>query len=439
MQPSKVKFGVFAYLASMVAIHAAMFWNVRDSVRKGYSDFAIYYCAGTMVRHGLGHRLYDEAAQFNVQRQFSPEVATRFGALPYNHPPFEALLFAPLTYLSYPFAFAVWDLGNLAMLISLPFLMRPHLPQLQNYSWPLWLLASLGFYPIFAALLQGQDAILLLFLYALVFVCLKKNRDIFAGACLALGLFKPHLVLPLLFLLLGQGRSKVLRGFLLIAGVLALASVVIVGRQGLWLYPGYVMHLEATLAGGAIVPSEMPNLRGALDLLFPVAAHLIAAILVTSLGLLVLTAWESRKTDEKNLFDLKFSLAAIATVLVSYHAMVYDLSLLLVPAFLLANELLGEPRFRGWRSVSMTAVAAIFFFPPLQIVLSMRYHRSALLGWVLLLFWLAIAMEISFRSRKNLDRGRSQRLANDRPISRGRKMIALPATILKGSFYHSCD
>jgi len=206
-----------------------------------------------MVRQGLGHQLYDEAMQFKVQREFSPEVANRLAALPYNHPPFEAALFVPFTYVPYPWAFALWDLANLAMLVSLPFLLRPHLPQLQNYPWPLWVLANLAFFPIFITLLQGQDAILLLFLYAVAFVCLKENRDVWAGGWLALGLFKPHLALPLIFLLLVQGRRRILAGFALVAAILVLVSIAIVGKQGMELYPRYVIHLENTLARGAIV------------------------------------------------------------------------------------------------------------------------------------------------------------------------------------------
>jgi len=387
----------------MVMIHAVVFWSVRESVRKGYSDFTIYYCAGTIVRQGLGHRLYDNATQFQVQREFAPEVATRLDALPYNHPPFEALLFTLFAYLSYPSAFVLWTLANLTMLMSLPFLLRPHLPQLQNHPWPLWALASLGFFPIFLNLLQGQDAILLLFLYTLTFVCLKKNRDAFAGGWLALGLFKPHLVLPFIFLLLVQGRKKILYGFLPTATLLVLISTAIVGREATLLYPRYVLHLEDTLAGGAIVPSDMPNLRGMLEAIVPDVPHMLTAVLVTSLGLLLFTAWESYKSRRKNLFDLKYSLAAIATVLVSYHAMIYDLSILMLPVFLLANELAGKGEFRGYRSVLMATAVAILFFSPLQLVLSVRDHRSALLGWALLLWWFGIAREISFRSFENVE------------------------------------
>jgi hypothetical protein len=403
MKASKVKFAIFVYLAGTVATHAAIFWNVRESVRKGYPDFAIYYCAGTIVREGLGRRLYDDATQFKVQREFSPEVSLRPGVLPYNHPPFEAALFVPFTYVSFSSAFALWDLANLAMLVILPFLLRPHLSELQNYSWPLWVIAGLAFFPVFATLLQGQDAILLLFLYALAFVCLKKNRDAFAGAWLALGLFKPHLVLPFVFVLLLQGRKKILYGFMPMAAVLALISAAIVGLEGVKLYPAYVLHLENTLAGGAIVPSDMPNLRGALEIFFPGVSQMATVVLVISLGLLLYTAMECRRLG-KNLLQLQVSLAAIATVLVSYHAMTYDLSLLMLPVLLLANELLAEGKFRGARSVLIIAAMATFFFAPLQLFLSLDNRRSALLGWVLLLWLTGIAEEISFRTSSGEDK-----------------------------------
>jgi hypothetical protein len=397
MKASKLKFAIFAYFAGTVAIYAAILWNMRELVRQGYPDFAIYYRAGTMVRRGLGRQLYADTTQVNEQREFSPEVAVRLRALPYNHLPFEAALFIPFTYVSFPWAFALWDLANLAMLVTLPFLLRSHLSELQNYSWPLWVLTSLAFFPIFVALLQGQDAILLLFLYALAFVCLKKNHDAFAGAWLALGLFKPHLVLPFVFLLVLQERKKILYGFLPMAAVLALVSTAIVGREGIQRYPAYVAHLEQTLAGGAIVPSDMPNLRGALDLFLSSVPHLVAAVLVISLGLLLYAALECRRIG-KNLFDLKFSLAVITAVLVSYHALIYDLSVLMVPILLLANQLLAEDKFRGYRSALTIMAMATFFFAPLQLLLSLRHHWSAPLGWVLLLCWSAIAGEISFRT-----------------------------------------
>ncbi len=107
MKPSAPRTAVVLYLAAMVLIHAIVFWNVRKPIQKGYSDFAIYYCAASIVRQGLGHQLYDESVQFMVQQEFAPEVPIRRGALPYTHPPIEALFFAPFSYLSYVQAFVL--------------------------------------------------------------------------------------------------------------------------------------------------------------------------------------------------------------------------------------------------------------------------------------------------------------------------------------------
>jgi Glycosyltransferase family 87 len=399
MQASKFRFAVFLYLVGMVAIHAIVFWHLRDSVRKGYSDFAIYYCAGTMVRQGLGRQLYDETIQFKVQREFSPDVAIRLAALPYNHPPFEALLFFPFTYLRYPLAFALWNLANLALLVTLPLLLRPHLFQLQNYSYGLWLIASLAFFPIFVALLQGQDTILLLLLYALCFVCLKKNRDGIAGMWLALGLFKPHLVLPFVLLLLVQGKKKLLYGFLPTAAAMLLVSIVIVGGEGMLLYPRYVLHLESTMARGAIVPSNMPNLRGVVYVLFSGSSSVNEVALLISAGVFLFAVWQCRSGPSKNLVDLKFCLAMVATVLVSYHLLSYDLSVLMVPLFLLANELLGEGRLHAWQCVLIVgAVSALYFSPGL--ILLMRNEQLALAGWAVVLLMGGIAGQVHVRMRQ---------------------------------------
>jgi len=397
MKPSTLKLAVVLCLMAMLFVHATILWNVREKVWKGYSDFAIYYCAGSMVRQGLGHQLYDTAIQFRVQREFAPEVSIRQGPLPYNHPPFEALLFLPFTYVPYPQAFVLWDLTNLALLASLPFLLRPHLPKLQKYPWAIWVLVSLAFSPIFFALLQGQDSILLLFLYGLAWVCLRKNNFAAAGVWLALGLFKFHLVLPFVILLLVQRkRRKILYGFLPAATALALISLATVGGEALRAYPHYVMYLERNLPQSAIVPSDMPNLRGILYLFMASKPYFGAALLVSSAIVFLFAAWRLRGKGDLRLLNLKFSLAVVATVLVSYHALRHDLSILVLPIFLLADELLDEKRLG--RRPSVAVVAAVIFFSPLQLVLSMRYNLLGIFGGVLVLCLFGITRLISLRT-----------------------------------------
>src|SRR5262245_7536189 len=81
------------------------------SSRKDTLDFAQFYAAGQMLRHGLGAQLYDLSAQMSFQSALA-RVHTF-----YSHPPFEALLFAPFTLVGYKTAYALWTVFSLALLI----------------------------------------------------------------------------------------------------------------------------------------------------------------------------------------------------------------------------------------------------------------------------------------------------------------------------------
>ena len=212
MKVPKPKLAVLVYLIAMVVIHACVLWQSRQLIYKGYPDFTIYYCAGTMVRTGLGHDLYNNALQYQTQKKIAPEVLTRSDALPYNHPPFEALLFAGLSYLPYFPAFVVWDMFNVGMLVGTVFLVRSRFPNCKPIPclygcWRAWHFSRSS------SPCSRQDSILLLLIYALALVCLKKRSDARAGVWLALGLFKPHLILPFVLLWLIRAGKRILYGF----------------------------------------------------------------------------------------------------------------------------------------------------------------------------------------------------------------------------------
>ena len=391
------------YLAGVLVIQLLVVWGARELILKGYPDFTIYYTAGTLVRQGRGHELYDDRIQFEVQQQFAPQVATRLAALPFNHPPFEALLFVPLTFLSYRSAYLLWTVANLGMLTTLLILLRPYVPVMA--AWPVlaWAGVSLAFFPIFFALLQGQDAILLMFLYGLTFISLKKERLFLAGAWLACALFKFHLVLPFLLLLLIQQKTfqqsrKILLGFISVGAGLGAVSIATVGLRQMIAYPRYVLGLEATMARGAIMPSDMPNLRGVLYLLASNVSFFGVIVVAFSALLFLVAAWNSRSRNLQTA-DLQFSLAVFATVLVSYHALGYDLCVLVLPALLLAGELKDRKVSATWKQAAIMVGLVLLLLSPLQLILLMRYNRLALLGWAVLLCFIGLSGEVRSRDR----------------------------------------
>ena len=171
MKPEKYKKLLLLFLAGMLSLHIVVAWRSRDLVRKGYPDFTALYSAGKIVREGLGKQLYDSQTQYRIQQEFAAGVSIRQGPLPYIHPPWEALIFAPFTWFSYPVAYLLWDAVNVLILLSLPLLLRNQLFQLKHVSALFWLFVSLAFYPMFFDLLQGQDILpLLLFLLSLSYL-----------------------------------------------------------------------------------------------------------------------------------------------------------------------------------------------------------------------------------------------------------------------------
>jgi hypothetical protein len=88
--------------------------------RKNDLDFAEFYSAAQIIRQGLGRDLYN----LNLQLQFQSKLAVVH--VFYNHPPFEALLFVPLTYCSYQAAYTIWTLVSVALLAFAALKLKSH-------------------------------------------------------------------------------------------------------------------------------------------------------------------------------------------------------------------------------------------------------------------------------------------------------------------------
>jgi len=404
MQKEKYKVFLLLFLAGMLSVHLILAWNSFDLIRKGYPDFTIFYSGGSILRQGLARQLYDEATQYRVQQQFAAGVSIRQGPLPYNHPPFEAVAFIPFTWMRYPFAYLIWGLCNLVFLSMMLFVLRPALPRLRSISAAVWLLACVAFFPIFFALLQGQDVLFLVLLFAAVYVLLRRNSDIAAGCCLGLGLFRFHLVLPLVLILLLQKRMKAIFGFLTTAAGQASISIAIIGWQGALAYPGRVWHLEQDMERHQTVfPLRMANIRGLLENLLPLTSKPVNAIVVAviSLALVLFAARKCKwKTASPSEFDLSFSLCIVVTLLVSYHTLPYDLSLLLLPITLTLHYLFTNEHIDRRTWLLFLIPLALLFFSPIHMFLALCTSHYNLFALVLFFWCWVLSKEIAGSRQK---------------------------------------
>ncbi len=224
--------------------------------------------------------------------------------------------------------------------------------------------------------------ILLLLLFVLAVICLDRGNDALAGALLAAGLFRPQLVVPLV-VLLAIRRWRVLVGFAPVALVLGGASVAIMGWRGPLDYVRFVFRLEGTPAARAFGPEAVPNLRGLIAELPGLSASrplTTLLFLAASLGVFFVALRRIRSRPRSIVYSS--SLAAVTTILVSFHALVYDLSLLLPMAFFLLAQLIEgeEKKVSRWTVV----LTVLLFLSPIYMFLRLAVDRFFWFSLILL-------------------------------------------------------
>lgn len=364
------------------------------------TDFSVTYIGSRMVYLGLGQKLYDLAEQEKLKKQ----ILANAEPLIFEHPPFEALLLAPLGALPYRIAFLAWGLVNVAAWLCLPFLLRPYAPAPRDDV--AYLLLWLIFLPLGAALFEGQSSLLMLLVYSIAFVQLSKGCDLQAGVVFGLALLKFQFAIPFVIILLLQKRWSFIRGFFATATGLGVLSLLGVGWRGLMSYARLLLavagHPDNPSFGSAV---GMATVSGFLNpLLGNIAGHLPLALMTAAISLALIIATARRwKTlgfaRSQRTFELMFAAAVVVSICTSLHMFTPDLSPLLLAMLLVAKYFPSRERLS--LRLIVGAALVLFWMPPIFIVL-LAHHCFYLLFPVLLFFLLGIfglAESASVRSR----------------------------------------
>lgn len=334
-------------------------------IRDGHFDFRHLYTAGYMVRTGHAHELYD----YQTEKQFEDAlISPEHIALPFNHLAYEALLFVPLSLLTYKQAYFAFLALNFALLAAAYQILLPYIGNLR-FAWR-WLGAAMfvTFLPNAAALMQGQDSLLLMGLFAGAFVTLLKKREFLGGLLLGLALFKFQVVLPVAVLFAMWRCWQFIAGFALSGAAVAALSVALVGISQISTYTHSLLAMGIGLSSKAdqlrygINPSAMPNLRGLVFGLLHdrVPGVWIQSAIVAVSGIVLLLA--ARGGVNKSNPD-RLLLAIVTSVLVSYHLLIHDMSVLLVPVCVVISGHLFSESGGGPGSDQLRAAALLFVAP----------------------------------------------------------------------------
>lgn len=375
------------YLAAAVLLISAVLWADRPVTRE-CTDFSVTYTASRMIYLGLGPKLYDLGEQYRLKSSLLPHAEP----LIYEHPPFEAVLLTPLGALPYQTAYLIWGLVNVAIWLTLPFVLRPYAPVPRDdlaYAL-LWLL----FVPLGVTLFQGQSSLVVLLLYSLSFVQWKKGQDFRAGVLLGLGLFKFQFIVPFVAVFLLLRKWRFAHGFLASATMLSVLSFIAVGWQGIREYIQLLTHVSVGLDnqfyGSSLdMPTIAAFMHAVLGRVFSGATIALMAA-TTSAGLILWTAWRWRKVDqgeEETGRNLMFAGTIVVSLVTGAHMFIHDLSPLLLALLLVAPHLRSRNQ-TGWRA-TLQASLVLFWIPPLYFAL-LASHLGYLWLPVLIIFLVGV-------------------------------------------------
>lgn len=321
------------------------------------TDYIQFYAAGTTLLQGHSPELYNFEYQSQLEQAIAGPGLGSFHA--FITPPFLAWLYVPLATLPYTWSFIAWSLlGFLFIWLSLR-LIGVDQPK-KTFIW------SLTFFPIFATISFGQNSLLSLLLFSATYWLWKRDKYLAAGLASSLLLYKPQMVLGLglLWLLDGRKSWKSLVG-------LAAGGTILGGLCFLLLPEASraYMDLARTFLPGMIYQEQFPiwhlhSLRGFWILLSSGNRWLSEGLsmLLSVVGVVAFYFFWRKYRTERNIL---FAGAICLTIWISPHAMIYDWSILVIPAVLLWQAF---PQLRALLKVLYALLwVAVFLSTPLTV------------------------------------------------------------------------
>lgn len=357
---------IFVYGVALVVITnvigIALYIHVPNFAESPGADFVQFYSASILIKDNLD-KLYDSAAQKEVQKRFSP--GARQGTYwPYIHAPFFTILLTPLSLFSYRVAFWVWTAFTLLLYLgSVVILSRVYQP----CGAPLGLaLAVACAAPVlYWLLMTGQTTAIALFLWAVAFVLVKHHREFWSTFILGLLFYRAQYLAVIVPLLVIRRR------WLGILGIGASCLVLIILGGLVLSFDAYGQYIRAVLSQSErMVTMEQPlshyiTLYGFFRPLLPHYAA-VACTIASALPLIywLLQSWRDSWTVRSKSVDLQWALLIAVTLLIMHHGFVYDLLLLTVPLLLLYRYRSLLPPYYKLVFIFLYFVPYIFLMAP---------------------------------------------------------------------------
>jgi hypothetical protein len=247
-----------AATASLFAVYDLYQWAVAYGSDRFHNDFTFYYAA---ARIGLAHgwpSIYDLQLQ-QAQLDAMGSGITIAQLARYISPPPVAWTALPLTALPYPVAYWTWSVLLLAALGLAWYVAAPGASRARV----IFLAAAIGWLPVIYGLQLGQPGLFVAAGVAGSYALLRAEKPLWAGIALGALALKPQLAFLVPLALLAARQDRAFLGSVLALGVLAAASAIALGGEGINTYLSRLSFAStvpanreltlATLLGGGTV------------------------------------------------------------------------------------------------------------------------------------------------------------------------------------------
>lgn len=304
-----------AVAAGWGAIYDIGRWIAAFATFPAHEDIRIYYVAAEAgLKYGWW-TIYDIPTLRSLSTGFAGGQTNIDSSATYISPPLLAWLFAPLTAVPEPAAYAVWAVVSLGALIWMWHIAAPY-SGLRKLA---MLLVALALWPVLDAFYRGQPVVVLLALVTAAWWLTTQDRPWAAGTALALATaLKPQVVYLVPLALLVSGRYRVVLGWAAACVVLAIGFALSLGQSG----------VQSWWQTFQLVETNGEHAYFTLAYLFGFGA--LTYSLLAILGLAALAVAWKRRDD----LELVFAAGLLGSLAVSVHLHLYDYTTLVLAAWL---------------------------------------------------------------------------------------------------------
>src|SRR3990167_6363596 len=286
------------------------------------SDFLNHFVAAKIVKDGKGEKLYDIGFNYQIQEKYieRTDVRNRNG---FRLIPASVIIFLPFSFLHPLMAYKYFVYTNYIILVLTSVWLSIQFRDLVRGK-PFLGLIPIVFLPVLLSLRMGQTSVILLLLYASLYFLLKKKK-----------------------------------WFLLAMLLILSVSLYISGWQTLQKYPEFVLSSEIPkLGSNAALSFTFYGFLLAQNMISKMPREfLIAANLIFYLLALVIFRYRYKEVDREK----SFISAVLFSIFFSMHTLAHDLTVTLIPIFIILNLVFLKKEKRKY--VSQIIVFFLFFLP----------------------------------------------------------------------------